>query len=368
VVRPAAVLALALLGDALLYVVLPLHATDFGVTLAWVGVLLSANRLIRILAYGGIARLGGLIGARRLTLAAAVGAVASTAAYGLAASGPLLLGARVLWGLAFGALNLTTLAYALGDPARAGRRVGWSRAVIALGPVLALTAGAWLVGPVGPRGVFLVLAAVTAGALPLAWALEDLDPPPSAGAPGPGRGRFRPSWLDGWAFAVGLGVDGVFVVTLSLLLAGVVSTSSAVLGGGLLLALRYVVEVLVSPAGGALSDRAGPGRILLASGLVLAGGLGAVAGGWVWPGAVAVVLARGALITAGPVLAAERRPRDHLGALAAFNTWRDAGAAVGPLTAGLLAESLGLRVLHGAVALGLLLVLCWDLPRLASRR
>ena len=55
-------LALALLGDALLYVVLPIHAAAFGVTLAWVGVLLSANRFVRIFGYGAIAVLARAIG------------------------------------------------------------------------------------------------------------------------------------------------------------------------------------------------------------------------------------------------------------------------------------------------------------------
>src|SRR3546814_8073968 len=68
VVVSAAVMALALLGDSLLYVVLPLYAADFGVGLAWVGVLLSANRLIRVVAYGGVAAFGERIGPRRLTL------------------------------------------------------------------------------------------------------------------------------------------------------------------------------------------------------------------------------------------------------------------------------------------------------------
>src|SRR5262249_22274247 len=83
VARVALVLALALLGDALLYVVLPLHAPSFGVTFAWVGILLSANRLVRIIGYGAVANIGRRIGLRRLTIAAAVGATLSTAAYGL---------------------------------------------------------------------------------------------------------------------------------------------------------------------------------------------------------------------------------------------------------------------------------------------
>ena len=70
VVVSAAIMALALLGDSLLYVVLPLYAHEFGIGLAWVGVLLSANRLIRVVAYGGVVALGERIGPRRLTLVA----------------------------------------------------------------------------------------------------------------------------------------------------------------------------------------------------------------------------------------------------------------------------------------------------------
>src|SRR5262245_62114907 len=83
VTRVAAVMALALLGDSLLYVVLPLHAAAFGVSFAWVGVLLSANRLVRIFAYGAIAEVGRRAGPRRLTIAAAIAATVSTAAYGV---------------------------------------------------------------------------------------------------------------------------------------------------------------------------------------------------------------------------------------------------------------------------------------------
>ena len=40
-------LSLALPGDTLLYLLLPLYATTFGVTLPEAGILLAANRLVR---------------------------------------------------------------------------------------------------------------------------------------------------------------------------------------------------------------------------------------------------------------------------------------------------------------------------------
>ena len=46
--------ALSLIGDTSLYVVLPTHIEDAGVSLAVVGILLSANRFIRLVLNGPI--------------------------------------------------------------------------------------------------------------------------------------------------------------------------------------------------------------------------------------------------------------------------------------------------------------------------
>jgi MFS family permease len=361
---PAAVLALALLGDALLYVVLPIHAAAFGVSLVWVGVLLAANRFVRIFGYGVIAVLARDIGVRRLSIVASIGAVLSTAAYGLA-SGPVpLLAARVVWGLAFGALNLTMLAYAVADRTRAGRGVGTGRAVSGFGPVLSLTLGAWLVGPLGPQGVFVALALATVPAVVLAWRLSDLPRTEERRR----RGVAWPERLDLWALALGFAVDGVFVLTLAVLLAGLVSAESAVIAGGLLLALRRLVEIFLAPIGGMLGDRFGAGAMMLAFGLALCAGLATVACGWTMAGALLVVATSGVLSTIGPVLAAERAPHDHLGRLAAFATWRDVGAALGPLAAGVLAERVATAHLYAALSLLMLAALALNLRAALATR
>src|SRR5215467_14419852 len=80
---PGLVLAIALIGDALIYVVLPLYHQEFGVSLAMVGVLLSLNRWIRPLANSAVAHLGQRIGPHALMTAAAVGSIVSTTLYGL---------------------------------------------------------------------------------------------------------------------------------------------------------------------------------------------------------------------------------------------------------------------------------------------
>lgn len=157
VVRAAAVLGLVWLGDALIYVVLPLHAQAFGIGLGLVGVALSLNRIVRIVGYGWVAFLHRRLGLRALTASAAFGAALSTVGYGLALGLLPLLLARLVWGFAYGVLNVTTTAYAIGDGQGTGRRVGLNRAVGTIGPALALSVGAWLAVVLGPREVFLVL-------------------------------------------------------------------------------------------------------------------------------------------------------------------------------------------------------------------
>jgi len=45
----AMAVAISLLGDSTLYAVLPSHADPLGIKLAFVGILLSANRFVRLL-------------------------------------------------------------------------------------------------------------------------------------------------------------------------------------------------------------------------------------------------------------------------------------------------------------------------------
>ena len=69
------ILSLSLLGDALLYVILPVHADAFGVSLAMVGFLLAINRIIRTFAYGFIAHIAEQIGLKKLCFIASTTAV-----------------------------------------------------------------------------------------------------------------------------------------------------------------------------------------------------------------------------------------------------------------------------------------------------
>jgi DHA1 family inner membrane transport protein len=158
---PGLVIAVAMIGDTLLYVVLPFYHQDFGISLAMVGVLLSLNRWIRLLANSGVAAIGERVGPHALMVMAAVGSVVSTTLYGLVENDAVQVAARILWGISYASLNLSTLAYAVSDRANAGKRVGASRAAIGIVQAVALVGGAWIALEVGPRSVFLIFGGLT---------------------------------------------------------------------------------------------------------------------------------------------------------------------------------------------------------------
>jgi MFS family permease len=355
VVRAAAVLGLVWFGDALIYVVLPLHAAAFGISLGLVGVALSLNRIVRIVGYGWVTRLHRRLGLRALTASAAGGAALSTIGYGLALGLLPLLVARLMWGFAYGVLNVTTTAYAIGDGQGTGRRVGLNRSVSTVGPALALSAGAWLAVVLGPRVVFLVLGAVGLLAVPLALTL----PREVAAASERGRGsttRWRPSTLNVLFFSISA-VDGAFAMTLSLLLAGSLTLSSAVLAAGLLLALQRIAVVILALIAGPLIDRLGARRLLAPCVAIVVAGLLGLAHGVVYPSAIAIIVARAFLSTVGPVLATGERAGSTVERLAAFATWVDSGLAVGPLIGGFVVARLGLPLLYDALAVAIVAAL-----------
>ena len=92
---------LSLLGDTSLYAVLPTHTEAAGVSVASVGILLSANRFIRLILNGPLGVAYDRYPRRPLFVAALLIGGISTAIYGLTYGfWPLLCG-RFLWGLAW---------------------------------------------------------------------------------------------------------------------------------------------------------------------------------------------------------------------------------------------------------------------------
>lgn len=355
-------LALTLTGDQLLYVVLPLQAASFGVSLVWVGILLSANRWIRVLLYGEVARIGNRLGSRRLTILATIGAVLSTLAYAVLDGGPLLLVARIVWGLSFAALNLTTLVYAVGGGPAMGRMIGVNRSLRTLGQAVAAALGGWLAISLGPREAFFAMTALTVIAVPLAWALPRQEPITAQPRP-PARGwrYFAPSPYNLLSFGLLLAGEGVFTFTIGLLFREDASTKTALLSAGIAVAARHMVIILISPLSGVIADRFGAYRTMIVSTSFVILGFALIPLDATWTGVIVILLARGVMAVVGPVLVAQRIRTNPDGnvmhALSANATWSDLGAAIGPLLAGFTIGVVSLDVMYAAMAVFLTLLL-----------
>jgi DHA1 family inner membrane transport protein len=343
----SACLGLVWPGDVVLYVVLPLYAVDFGLDALAVGLMLSINRAVRILGYGWVSPLARRYGAKALTAAACLAAAVSTLGYGLLGGFVLLFAARVLWGGAWGVINLMMNAYAYGDGRNAGYRVGLARAVSSVGALAALVSAGPLCLSVGPHQAFTIYGLLGLAAFPLALALA-----PTAAQPSEARAprRWNPSDLNILFFVLALAADGVLGATVSLLLVETMPAASAIVGASLLLALQRLLHIVVALFGGPFADRVGAGRLLLPCSLVVAIGLAAIALGHVYAGTSTVIVARALLTIVSPVLAAQRSP-DRIGALASFATWSDVGLAAGAFLGTVGISALGLVPVYATLAL-----------------
>lgn len=321
----AACLGIVWFGDSVIYVVLPLYASSFGCDALMVGVLLSVNRVVRILGYGWVGPLARTYGAQVLTAAACVAGALSTFAYGLLSGFVFLFVARMVWGAAWGVINLNMNVYAYGDGQGAGGRIGLARAISSSGPLLALLAVGPLCIAIGPHGMFVLYGLIGLAAIPLAFFLTPMQ---SGASEGKAVGRWTLTPLNALFFMISFGADGMLGATISVLLAQFMPVTSAIIGAGLLMALQRLTGVVLALFSGPLTDRLGAQRLLLPCSLGMAAGFAIIAAGHVETGTVVVILARALLGTAGPVLAAERST-DRIAALASYATWTDVGLAAG---------------------------------------
>ena len=266
-----------------------------------------------------------LLGWVVLTAAACAAGAVSTLAYGLLSGFVLLFIARMLWGAAWGVINLTMTAYAYGDGRGAGMRIGIARAVSSVGALAALLAVGPLCMAIGPHQMFVLYGLLGLTAIPLAFLLPKLRAAPSNG---PAAHRWTLTPFNALFFVLSFGADGVLGATISVLLAEFMPVTSAIVGAALLLALQRLVAIVLALFSGPITDGLGAHRLLLPCSLAVAAGLAIIAFGHVYPGTIIVIFSRGLLGTVGPILAAEKST-DRIAALASFATWTDVGLAAG---------------------------------------
>ena len=390
-----AVIGLCIVGDSFLYSLLPLEAKNLGIALPLVGVLLSANRLVRLISNTSASAVFERFGPRLPFLMAVALSLVTTATYGIGWGFVMFLTARLGWGIAWSALRQGgyQAVWTGGESAR-GRLMGLLWGLIRLGSAASVVFGGYLRDRFGYRAGILTVAGVTALAIPVAlsirWPREaqvTLRQPPSNGLA---------SSLAGWRAATATGrgrqllltglmdtiFEGVVISTTSLFLAGRLGTNELLAGfgirvgtvAGLLLAVRWTSDLIFAPTVGALSDRLGRVQTLVAiTGVLLMGVIGVVSlSGPLLLLCLALMFVSAAGLNttlhaaANDVALQSERPHIFVGVYA---TATDAGSAIGPLLAYSLGILLDWNVLYvltcGVLMLAVLIY--WRLARAATK-
>ncbi|HJN59126.1 MAG TPA: MFS transporter [Dehalococcoidia bacterium] len=145
--------AFVILGDSLIYLILPLHPEEFGVTDywgikagLWIGIALSVNRFIRIFTNSLASKFYLKFGFKiPFIIAIFIGSL-TTISYGINNQIIILIIARIFWGASFSFTKLGTqlAAFEFGSDNRA-RFLGFANSAIRAGSLLSVILGVFLI-------------------------------------------------------------------------------------------------------------------------------------------------------------------------------------------------------------------------------
>ena len=381
----------SLIGDASLYAVLPTHVADAGIALAMVGIILSANRFIRLVLNGPAGLAYDRFPRRPLFLLSLLLGTISTGIYGLGGGFYPLLAGRLLWGLSWAGIWVggNTMILDISGPGNRGRYVGSYNICFFLGTASGSALGGLLTDWLGYHAAMGIGAALTLTGTAIVWIFlpETSRTRPEKAAPTAMGKRFSSLDTGGrrrlaTAFLL-MGVNrlcvaGTLMPTFGLFLlehfgsrieiGGLILGVSSATGIGL--SMTYLISMGSAPLMGRISDGLGSRWQAVAWGLLP----GAIGFGLMAVGHPAAVLAglpliafasgsnQGLSISIVGDLSAEARRGRRMGLL--FTTG-DLASAVAPLTAYALIPVIGLRVIY--LGLAALLVVMLLLAHQAAR-
>ena len=286
VIAIALLTAACLVGDSMLYIVLPTHWREAGLSSLWeVGVLLSANRLIRLPFTPVVGWLYQRISIRTGVLFASVLAILTTLSYGYVQDFWILLTARCVWGIAWTFLRLGGYFAVLdcSENSNRGHLLGLYNGLFRLGSLGGMLLGGFLADRYGLSFTAVFFAAVSLAALPLGL----LYVPNCKSECCQEKNKHTVHQVlrntnVAWALATGLVIaliyQGVFMSTLSHVIkyheTDTIVVANLALGAatlaGLLQAIRWGWEPWVAPWFGRLSDGKNGRRPYLCLTLMLA--------------------------------------------------------------------------------------------------
>lgn len=343
---------LAGIAGGIAFPILPIVGLRLGLSLPFIGVILAANRAMRVVSSPFVGALADRVGARRTLLAGLALQIIVMTLYALGIvthrAGALFLVGRLLHGPGSACVFVAAQALALhagGHGSRRGGAAAAVRASIVLGVPVGLVVGGLLSVAVGDAATFAVAAAAVLVALGAAWVtVPDLGSPASMRV---SRAQTLRAMRDkrllavgGLNFALSFAAGGMILTTLALL---VHHRHVSVLGmneqgtAGTLMGLMTIVDAAATPLAGRIGDRLrAHARVATASIALLAPGLALVGISTAVPGmAAGLVLVGLGGAGLGPsllVLVGEIVPRERRGTGAGvLQLCGDLGGTAGPL-------------------------------------
>ncbi|WP_300000011.1 MFS transporter [uncultured Cedecea sp.] len=332
--KTAIILACCGPGDTLLYIILPMFHDFFSVSLAEAGILLAANRIIRIFGYSYVVRLYNRWGDRLVCQLSSIGTLLCCLGYICLKGFALLLVIRIIWGLSFAGMNLSTQATATSDRHARSKVAGASRSLISSGQMLLLPVCSIIVWSYGIKQAYFVLALISLVAFSLSFFVKPTQYQSFAKK----KNVSLPSTISVWSFAEGVVIDGLFIFSLAAVFRYTDNTH-AVISACLIMSSRYAFEVFFSPLGGHLALRFGARRMLTVfSGMTC---LFLILYGyeWIYIAPVAILILRAIQLPLVPVVVADgTSDEQRITELANNAIWRDIGAGLGPIIAGISSQ------------------------------
>ena len=342
---------LAGMAGGIVFPIFPIVGQRVGLSLPFIGLILAANRAMRVVASPFIGVMADRIGGRRTLLLGLALQILVMGLYVLGLvvhhEGAAFLVGRLLHGFASGCVFVSAQALALraGGVAHGGTSAGTVRASIVLGVPIGFVAGGLLADLIGDVATFAIAGVSVCVALVMAAiTVPDLRAslthrPPLLAALHAMRDR-RLLALGGLNFALAFAAGGMVLTTLALL---VESRHLVVFGrdvqgtAGLLMGLMSIVDASCTPFAGRIGDRwHAHARVAAAAmgfsvlGLVvigLAGGTLATALGIALVGLGGAGLGPSVLVLMGAIVPPER----HGTGAGLLQLCGDAGGMLGPL-------------------------------------
>ncbi len=264
--------AACLIGDSMLYIVLPVHFSVAGLNSLWeVGIILSVNRLVRLPLNPAVGWLYRRISDRTGIFIATVLATITTLGYAVADGFVMWLVLRCLWGVSWTLLRLGGFYCILNVSSESNRGyfMGLYNGLYRIGSLAGMLAGGILADWLGFSLTAYIFGACTGLTIVLGLVFVPRGAVGASDAPAREQTLFG-LWKDGavlWVMATGLVValiyQGLYAATLSQLiqihLGGSLALFGAAIGattlGGVLQATRWGWEPWLAPWFGTLSDR-----------------------------------------------------------------------------------------------------------------